>query len=299
MIPVEEILNKISHVKFVGDSKSLVDRPIPLDPSNKNPQALMWVSNQNSGKLEEIRTGTIICGTSFNGFKENCNYIVCENPRMAFQEVLNKFYVTNETPEISSTAVIDPTVKLGKDCRIGHQVVIEKNCVIGDNVSIDHNTVIKHDTEIHNYVKIGANCTIGGVGFGYEQNNEKKYVLIPHLGNVVIKNFAEVGNNTCIDRAVLGSTILEENVKIDNLVHIAHGVIVGKNSLVIANAMVAGSTVIGENVWVAPSASILNKKTIASNSFIGMGAVVLKDVAENQTVIGNPGKPLIKSEGKS
>jgi UDP-3-O-[3-hydroxymyristoyl] glucosamine N-acyltransferase len=158
--------------------------------------------------------------------------------------------------------------------------------------------VLKYGTKIHDNAKIGANCTIGGVGFGYELDEEKKYVLLPHLGNVVLKSFVEIGNNTCIDRAVMGSTILEENVKVDNLVHIAHGVVIGKNSLIIANSMIAGSTKIGENVWVAPSVSILNKKTISDNSYIGMGAVVIKDVKENETIVGNPGKALVKSENK-
>ena len=118
--------------------------------------------------------------------------------------------------------------------------------------------------------------------------------MIPHIGNVVLGNNVEIGNNSCIDRAVLGSTILHDNVKVDNLVHIAHGVVIGKNSLIIANAMVAGSATIGEHVWVAPSASILNKKSIANNAVIGMGAVVLKNVNEGETIIGNPGKPLNK-----
>lgn len=104
-----------------------------------------------------------------------------------------------------------------------------------------HNTVILKDTIIEDNVVIGANNTIGGVGFGYEKDREGNFELIPHIGNVHIKRNVEIGNNTCIDRAVLGSTILEENVKVDNLVHIAHGVFVGRNSVVIANAMVAGS----------------------------------------------------------
>ena len=88
--------------------------------------------------------------------------------------------------------------------------------------------------------------------------------------------------------------MIEDNVKIDNLVHIAHGVHIGKNSLIIANAMVAGSVSIGENVWVAPSSSILNKVDIKSNSTIGMGAVVLKQVEEGDIIVGNPGKVLEK-----
>jgi UDP-3-O-[3-hydroxymyristoyl] glucosamine N-acyltransferase len=299
MIYIHEILKKITFTKFIGNELGYILQPISFDSENKDPHVLMWVSDKNIDKLKEVISGTIICSSLFNAFHKDCNYIVTANPRLTFQKILSQFFVQEENAYISETATIHPTVKIGNGVTIGHNVVIERDCVIGSSVQIDHNTVLKHGTEIHDNVKIGANCTIGGVGFGYELDEEKKYVLLPHLGNVVLKSFVEIGNNTCIDRAVMGSTILEENVKVDNLVHIAHGVVIGKNSLIIANSMIAGSTKIGENVWVAPSVSILNKKTISNNSYIGMGAVVIKDVKENETIVGNPGKALVKSENKA
>ena len=171
-------------------------------------------------------------------------------------------------------------------------MVIEENCSLGDFCVIDHNTVIKAGTVIGEYAKIGSNCTIGGVGFGYEQNDEGVYEMIPHIGNVLINNHVEIGNNVCIDRAVMGATILHEHVKVDNLVHIAHGVSIGKNSLVIANAMVAGSVEIGENSWIAPSASIKQKVTIGNNALVGLGSVVLKNVEDQSIVAGVPAKKM-------
>lgn len=299
MIPVKEILSKITYKIFLGDINSFVKTPTILNIENRDSHALMWASEKNIAIVKGIEYGTVICSEAFREFRSSCNYIVCANPRLTFQEVLANFFVEADEPHISSNASIHPTVKIGKNVSLGNNVIVEKNCSIGDNVKIDHNTVIKESAQIYSNVKIGSNCTIGGVGFGYELNDQNKYVLLPHLGNVILKEYVEIGNNTCIDRAVLGSTILHENVKVDNLVHIAHGVIIGKNSLVIANSMIAGSTVIGENVWIAPSVSILNKKTIANHSYIGMGAVVIKNVEEHQTIVGNPGKALSKSENKS
>jgi UDP-3-O-[3-hydroxymyristoyl] glucosamine N-acyltransferase len=295
MISKKDILGLIQPSAIMGKQEFDVSALIQLNVENTNPQAMMWVSQKNIHKLEEINFGVIICNEiSETNCNTSCTYLICSNPRLAFQKILNQFFAPVREVGISASAYIHPTSQIGHNVFIGHNVVIEQNCLIGDNCTIGHNTVIKSETKIGDHVIIGSNNTIGGVGFGYERNESGDFDLIHHIGNVIIKNNVEIGNNTCIDRAVMGSTILEENVKVDNLVHIAHGVKVGKNSLIIANAMVAGSVDIGENVWVAPSSSILNGLKIENNAFLGLGAVVIKNVETNTTIIGNPGKPLIK-----
>ena len=294
MIPIADLLVNIDHLQFIGNKSGSISIPLPLNVNNQDATVLMWVNDANLALLDKVQTGTIICSKKFTGFKQGCNYLVVERPRLAFKEIITRFFTPAKLQCISLTAIIYPGCLIGKNVTIGHHVVVEENCVIGDLSSIGHNTIIHANTRIGNNVTIGCNNTIGGVGFGYEKDIDGEYSVIPHIGNVVLGNNVEIGNNTCIDRAVLGSTILHDNVKVDNLVHIAHGVIIGKNSLIIANAMVAGSATIGEHVWVAPSASILNKKSIANNAVIGMGAVVLKNVNEGETIIGNPGKPLNK-----
>ena len=207
------------------------------------------------------------------------------------------FFIDKEIVyEIESTSYIHPSSSISSNVKIGHNVVIENNVVIEEFTIIGSNTVILKNTKIGKRVKIGCNNTIGGTGFGYEKNENNKYELIPHIGNVIIEDDVEIGNNTTIDKAVIGSTFIRKNSKVDNLVHIAHGVEIGENSLIIANSMIAGSVKIGKNVWVAPSVSILNKKTIKDNSVIGMGAVVLRDVENNEVIVGNPGKLLKKNE---
>lgn len=296
MINLNEIIKLLNPLRVVGSRSIKISNAIQLTESNTLSDVIMWVSEKNISKLKNVDAGVIICPTINIDLitKKTCTYLLCENPRLAFQKVLSTFFIQAREIGISSSAKIDHSVKLGNEIFIGHNVVIESNVIIGNRTSIGHNTVIKKDTLIGNDVLIGSNNVIGGLGFGYEKDEASSYVFMPHLGNVVLKDKVEIGNNTCIDRAVLGSTIIEENVKIDNLVHIAHGVKIGKNSLVIANAMVAGSVVIGENVWVAPSSSILNGIKVEANAFIGLGAVVVKSVDSHQVIVGNPGKPLEK-----
>lgn len=288
MINLHEIITFLHLNDVVGSTEKKIATAIQLDVDNERDDVVMWVSEKFHDKLSKVKRGTIICTTIPKEIAPACTYLITETPRLTFQKMLSEFFMPVRPKGISPSAVISENVQIGPDCFVGHNVVIEENCVIGSNTLIDHNTVVKRDTVIGNNVIIGSNNVIGGVGFGYEKDETGNYVFIPHIGNVIIKDNVEIGNNTCIDRAVLGSTILMENVKVDNLVHIAHGVKIGQNSLIIANAMIAGSVEIGQNTWVAPSSSILNQKKIGSDVTIGLGAVVLKDVNDNDTVIGNP-----------
>ncbi|WP_296378224.1 hypothetical protein [Winogradskyella sp.] len=291
MVQLNKILEKIEYHSFVGNRGIAIDCILPLDKINNVSGALSWCGDKNAELLGSIKTDSIVIVSKNNGYTSGLeNYLVVENPRRTFQEILTLFFSKHREPAISKRAFLEDNVKIGKNVFIGHNVVIEENCEIGNDTIIMHNTTILSDTIIGSKVSIGCNNTIGGVGFGYEKNTKGNFELIPHIGNVVIKDNVDIGNNTCIDRAVLGSTILEDNVKIDNLVHIAHGVIVGRNSVVIANAMVAGSVKIGENSWIAPSSSILNKKEVGNNALVGMGAVVTKSVDDYAIVAGNPSR---------
>ena len=221
-----------------------------------------WCSDKNIDLLNGLDHGNVIVSVetyrNISILKNGVCLIPVENPRHSFLKVLQSFFVEQPTwGDINSSAEIHSSVNVDRTkVSIAANVVIEKGCSIGEHVVIGANTVIKSDTIIEEGCKIGSNCTIGGIGFGYELNEENSYELMPHIGNVHLMQNVEIGNNVCIDRAVMGSTLLSENVKVDNLVHIAHGVQIGKNSLIIANAMIAGSVEIGENVWVSPSASI-------------------------------------------
>lgn len=287
---VIDILSQMNYLDFVGDSNSMVDKVVQLNHINNYDNALSWCKDDNLDTLKDVLYGTVIVSSKYSLFSKNigCNFIVAENPRRFFMNVVKNFFTTEIPKTISRSSVIG--TDLPKNVFIGEHVVIEKGCTIGENVSIQHNTVVYAGTVIGNNVNIGANCTIGGVGFGYEKDDNGLFQLIPHLGNVVIKDNVDIGNNTAIDRAVMGSTILEENCKVDNLVHIAHGVRLGKNVVVIANAMIAGSVVVEDNAWISPSASILNQKKVGTNSVVGMGAVVVKNVNNNEVVAGNPSK---------
>lgn len=298
MIKLQDIIDFLKPAKVIGNTDKKVSAVISFNGANTNSEAICWISDKNLQQAPQLKHGVLICpaGIDTGNLQPDCTYLLVAKPRQAFQQLLQKFFVKKQPQNfISPTAVIGENVIVGKNAYIGHHTVIEDNCIIGDNVVIMHNNSILEGTVIHSNAKIGSNNTIGGIGFGYEKNEAGDYELMPHIGNVVIAEHVEIGNNTCIDRAVLGSTMLMKHCKIDNLVHIAHGVVIGENSLIIAHAMIGGSSIIGKNVWVAPNAAIINKVQVGDNATIGLSAVVVKSVADNTVVVGNPAKPLIKA----
>lgn len=214
--------------------------------------------------------------------------LITGNPRLAFMQLVDAFFVTRPEPGIHQTATvpdschIDPTatvcagVRLDENTRVGPRTIISENCVIlaGAHIGAD--------------CYIGPGTSIGQPGFGYERDECGTMVHFPHVGSIQIGNRVEIGSNTCIDRGTLDDTIIEDGVKIDNLCHISHNVILHKDAVVIANSMIGGSVSIGPRAWVAPSASIINGVSVGADTTIGMCSSVTKPIASNVTVLGVP-----------
>lgn len=205
------------------------------------------------------------------------NALVHPDVQIGFKTSIGAFSVVEAGAVIGENCTIYPQVFIGRNVRIGN------NCTLFPGVRIHHNCVIGDDCTLH------ANAVIGADGFGFAPQPDKSWKKVPHVGNVVLKNNVEIGANTCIDRAALGSTVLHEGVKIDNLVHIAHNVEVGKNSVMAAQVGVAGSTKIGENVQLGGQTGISGHITIADGTRVQAQSGIASSVKEpNQALFGAP-----------
>lgn len=202
-----------------------------------------------------------------------------------------------ENPYVGAYTVIEENAVVGDNCKIYPQVYI------GDNVKIGNNTTIYPGAKIYKDCVIGDNCilhsgvVIGGDGFGFTKEPDG-YHKIPQMGNVVVENNVEIGANTTIDRAVMGSTIIRQGVKLDNLIQIAHNCEVGKDTAMAAQVGIAGSTKIGENCVFGGQVGIGGHITIGSNSQIGAQAGIISNTKADSVVIGSPAMP-VKSFFKS
>jgi UDP-3-O-[3-hydroxymyristoyl] glucosamine N-acyltransferase len=224
--------------------------------------------------------------------KENQAFIKHKSPYYAFAQLL--IYLDNQNNSkkgISKSAVIDGKSIIGENPIILDNVVIEEDVVIGNNCYIHQNVVIKSNTKIGDNVVINPGAVIGSDGFGYLDNPDGSYTKIPQLGNVIIGNNVEIGSNTCIDRALVGSTIIDDGVKIDNLVHIAHNVIIGKNSAFAAQVGISGSAKIGERVRMGGQVGSAGHLDIASDVTVIAQSGISKSITQKGIYFGTPAKP--------
>ncbi|MEO0094625.1 MAG: UDP-3-O-(3-hydroxymyristoyl)glucosamine N-acyltransferase [candidate division WOR-3 bacterium] len=209
-------------------------------------------------------------------------------PCIALTAVIANDSKISDSSTIEDYAVIKKGVKIGRGCYIGNGVYIDEGVVIGNYCIIDHNVVIYRNTVIGNYVHINANSVIGKEGFGYIKF--KRYRRIPHIGNVIIEDYVEIGSCVCIDRATIGKTIIGSGTKIDNLVHIAHNVHIGKNCVIMGQSGIAGSTKIGDNVIICGQSGVSDHLKVGENVVIYAKSAVFSNLAPNKKYSGIPAR---------
>jgi len=237
---------------------------------------------------------------------EGRNLIFHKNPRLAFariQALLSMqqydFFGVHPSAFVSKGALVSkktaihPFVYIGNGCEVADEVVIFPNVYIGDNVRIGKGTVIYACCSIYRECIIGENCiihsgtVIGSDGFGFVKDGIKN-VKIPQVGRVVVGDDCEIGANNTIDRATFGETVIGNNVKTDNQVHIAHNCRIGDSTIIVACSGIAGSTVIGRNVLIAGSSGVIDHITIGDNSVIGTHSIITRDMPAGQVWTGYP-----------
>ena len=183
---------------------------------------------------------------------------------------------------IGVNAVIEANVVLGNNVTIGAGCVIEPNVSIGDNTILEANVTIKHGTQIGQHCHLFSGCVIGNDGFGYAEDvgadRVKRWVKIPQVGRVIIYNDVDIGANTTIDRGTIDDTVIEEGVKLDNLIQIAHNCRIGAHTVIAGCTGIAGSAIIGKHCKIGGAAMILGHLSIADHVTISPGSMIMRSI---------------------
>lgn len=230
-----------------------------------------------------------------------------ESPYEAFAKMLEAYnQLVQDKKGISEKAFIAQSASIGKDSyvgefsSIGENVIIGDNvkiypgCIIGDNSSIGNNTVLYSGVKLYIGTAIGAYCTLhagvvlGSDGFGFFPQTDNQYQKVAQIGNVVIEDHVEIGANTTIDRATLGSTVIKKGVKLDNLIQIAHNVEIGENTVIAAQTGIAGSTKIGMNCMIGGQVGITGHLVIGNDVKIAAQSGISTNIPDGSILMGSP-----------
>jgi len=256
----------------------------------------VWCKDFNYDSIKGFQDILILTNEDIRK-KTNCSFIMTDQPRLDFVKILHRFFVRSAPAVIHDSATIDPLAVLGTNVTVGPNVCIGSEVCIGDNTTIEANVVIIGKVSVGKNCVIKANSTIGSEGFSFIFD-KKQLQHFPQIGAIVIGDNVWIGSNSTVERAALDDTIIENDVKIDDLVQIGHNTKIGCFSQITAGAIICGRASIGEKCWIAPNACIDNGVSIGNGTVIGMGSVVLKDVPAETVSAGVPAK-VLRSRVKS
>ncbi|WP_028891925.1 UDP-3-O-(3-hydroxymyristoyl)glucosamine N-acyltransferase [Tenacibaculum sp. 47A_GOM-205m] len=293
--------------EIVGNPEAEVSKLSKIEEGTLG--SLTFLSNPKyNSYIYSTKASVAIVNKSFVPEKEiETTLIKVENAYKSFSKLL-EFYnevknnkVGRENPHFMADSVtigdneyIGAYAYIGENVVLGNNVKIYPNSYIGDNVVIGDNTVVFAGVKIYSETIIGKNCkihsgtVIGADGFGFAPDENGEYKAIPQIGNVIIEDNVDVGSNSTIDRATLGSTIIRKGVKLDNHIQIAHNVEIGKNTVIASQTGIAGSTKIGENCMIGGQVGIVGHITIGNNVKIQAQAGIGKSLKDGEVVQGSP-----------
>jgi len=305
-ITAKEIAAFVGGIVF-GDENKVVRGVSPVDLAGEGD--LTFIAQEKYDKFLETSPAHVFLVRKNAPQNKEITTIEVANPYLAFVRVAVEVFSVGKTMQtgIHPTAVVHSDAVLGKNVSIGAFTTIHQNAVIGEdaiiaenvvvgrkaevgkNCHIFNNVTIGHHVKIGNDVIIQAGSVIGSDGFGYVKDGDRSY-KIPHVGSVVLEDRVEIGANCAIDRATFGLTTLKAGVKLDNLIHVAHNVQIGENTVIAAQSGISGSTQIGENVVIAGQVGFVGHITIGDRAVFGAQAGVTKSIPPNLVVSGYPAK---------
>jgi UDP-3-O-[3-hydroxymyristoyl] glucosamine N-acyltransferase len=293
--------------KIEGNEDVAISQVVKIDEESDG--GLSFLANP---KYEQFiyTTGAdiVIVGTDFTAEKElKPTLIRVEEPYLAIATLLDMYNKMKlDKTGVSELAFVDDSAELGEDVYIGEFAFIGKNAVLGKGVKIypnayvgDHSRIgdgstvfsgarLYHDTVLGNNCTIHSGVIIGSDGFGFAPDENGEYVKVAQTGNVLIEDNVEIGSNTTIDRATIGSTIIRKGVKLDNLIQVAHNVEIGENTVIAAQTGISGSTKIGKNCMIGGQVGIVGHIRIGDNVKIQAQSGIPSNVKDGEVIMGSP-----------
>lgn len=302
----KQIAQKL-HGTIEGDENALIWKPCRIEEVEEG--GITFLANPKyTHYIYERHASAILISRDFVLERPvDATLIRVDNPYLCVAKVLHMFNTAGKAKRgRSCRSSVHRTAKVGSGCYIGEFAVVGRHAKIGSNVQIypqvyvgdycevGDNTILYPGVKIYRECKVGSRCTlhagvvVGADGFGFAPAGDGTYNKIDQIGNVIIEDDVEVGANTCIDRATMGSTIIHRGVKLDNLCQIAHNVSVGDNTVMASQSGIAGSGKVGEGCIIAGQVGIVGHIAVGSHVTVAAQSGVTHNVPDNATILGTP-----------
>lgn len=310
-----EAIAELINGRLIGNTNTLVSRLNRIESCEQG-DITFFYDSKYAHFIESCRATCILVPDNLNITpKDNQVFISVQNPYFEFYRILkyvesllpkksssihNTAIIGNNT-KIDKTAYIGPYCVIGDNCTISENVVLHSKVVLYDNVSIESNSLLNSSVICYSDTIIGKNCilqagaVIGSDGFGFIENKDSSYEKIPQLGNVVLEDNVEIGANTTIDRALIGSTIIEKGCKIDNLCQIAHNVSIGENTGIAAQVGISGSTKVGKRNRLAGQVGLAGHISTVDDVILYAQSGVGQSIEKKGIYFGAPARERFKA----
>ena len=296
-----------------GDSNAEVWKLCKIEEGEQGGLSFLANSKYTNYIYETNATAVIVSNEFVPEHPIKASLIRVADPYLAFANLLKKYNEMQlDKKGVDPLAFISPSATIGNDCyigpfafvgdnaRIGDGVKIYPQTYVGDNSSIGDGTTLFAGVRIYQNIVVGSRCilhsgcVIGADGFGFAPTGDGSYQKIDQIGNVVIEDDVEIGANTTIDRATLGSTIIHKGVKLDNLCQIAHNVVVGESTVMASQSGIAGSGKVGSHCIIAGQVGIVGHIEVGNNVTVAAQSGVTRSFPDNVTILGSPATDAIK-----
>lgn len=269
-----------------------IARLMPL--GSAEPDALSWLDPARSDRqelLDATRAGAVVCDASLEPNAHSTVLIKVANPRLTFIKLAASLFTEHPEPGVHPSAVVHPEARIADDVHIGAQ------CTIG-RVEIGAGSVIHSGVQLYDNVRLGRKVTIqsgsviGVRAFSLVKDEQGDWHQMPHVGGVVIEDGVEIQALCIVDRGTLGDTVIGAGALINSGCYIAHNCRIGRRTFIAGQTMLAGSVEVGADCWIGPKVAVRDRLRIGKGCFIGVGSVVVRNLDDNERVMGNPARPI-------
>ena len=268
-----------------------------INEATENDLSFCYYDGEKAASLiSKSNAGVILCKNGLEGAihpkSGRQQFFFMDNPRLVFVRLMSQICMKKKMSGISRHALVSESAKIGNGSYIGDYVVVGDNCIIGDNTIIYDRVSLVQNCYLGNNCIIQPGVTLGADGFAFERFENGQLIRFPHIRGVQIGNNVEICANTNVARGSLSDTIIGSGSKVDAMVQIAHNVAIGENCEITTGTIIGGSTKVGDMTWTGLNSTLKDNIKIGKSVLIAAGAVVIRDVEDQDIVAGVPAKSI-------